>query len=402
MITPLPPLEAFRRDTQHLPPQDQPPAGPAAWLSAAILLHRWTESTTSERAELRGALERVLEQSLLLAARPAPYSNSSRASDGWIAWAARHIANEAEDAGAYHLAWTILTRVESMRPEDDLERGRCIAQRARIARKTDDREGAEELYQTVEQLGRDINSPELLSRAFVGYGILARVRGNYPDARRWSTLAAAEADANGVTEVSSLAHHTLMICAGVAGDFEQSLLEGWLAFQHTADDPDREAEMLFTLGQLLVEMQRPHSALHAVAGGVARTTLARMLLPGLGTMALAAAQLGDRRLVDHAARRVNEIAGRQILPYSLAGAHLDLAAAYFRLGNRPAAEDYRQRVVNSALAHGFHEFGHRAELLREPPADASLVREQPLGQRGLDVVARLERLGDPETLLVRI
>ena len=112
MITSLPPLEAFRRDTVHLSSQDQTPARPAAWLSAAILLHRWSESSTAERAELREGLERVLEQTLVPAARPAPYSSPSRASDGWIAWAARQIANEAEDAGAYHLAWTILTGVE--------------------------------------------------------------------------------------------------------------------------------------------------------------------------------------------------------------------------------------------------------------------------------------------------
>src|SRR5437867_990366 len=226
MITSLPPLEAFRRDTVHLSSQDQTPARPAAWLSAAILLHRWSESSESEQAELRAALEGTLEQTIIADGRPLPRPTPRPAGDEWIAAEARRVANEAEEAGAIHLAWTILTLVESIRPDDDLERGRCIAQRARIARLADDREGAEELYQTVEQVGRDSGNPELLARAFLGYGLLSRTRGNYPDARRWSTLAAAEADANGVTDVSSLAHHTLMICAGVAGDFDQSLLEG--------------------------------------------------------------------------------------------------------------------------------------------------------------------------------
>ena len=65
MITSLPPLEAFRRDTVHLSSQDQTPARPAAWLSAAILLHRWSESSESEQAELRAALEGTLEQTII-------------------------------------------------------------------------------------------------------------------------------------------------------------------------------------------------------------------------------------------------------------------------------------------------------------------------------------------------
>ena len=251
----MPPLEAYRRDAEHLAAGADTATRAAAWLSAAVMLRRWSESSPTEREQLDAGLRQTLEQTTAPA--------TDRTSNGWIGAAGRRIANEAEEAGAFHLAYSILALTESIQRDDPLERGRSIAQRARIARKVNDREGAEELYRTVEELAREVGSPELRSRAFLGYGVLARVRGNYPDARRWYALAASEADAHGITDLSSMAHQGLMIVAGSAGDLEQSLLEGWLAFQHISDDRDREAEMLFNLGQLLLEMGRPQSASHA-------------------------------------------------------------------------------------------------------------------------------------------
>jgi tetratricopeptide (TPR) repeat protein len=386
----MPPLEAYRRDAEHLAAGADTATRAAAWLSAAVMLRRWSESSPTEREQLDAGLRQTLEQTTAPA--------TDRTSNGWIGAAGRRIANEAEEAGAFHLAYSILALTESIQRDDPLERGRSIAQRARIARKVNDREGAEELYRTVEELAREAGSPELRSRAFLGYGVLARVRGNYPDARRWYALAASEADAHGISDVSSMAHHGLMTVAGTAGDFETALLEGWRAFHHTGSDADREAEMLVNLGQLLLEMGRPESAAHALAAAISRTRLPRLLLAGWGGVAVAAAHLGDTRLVDRAAIQIDEIARQQILPHSQAAAHFDLAKAYVQLGRRAPAEKYRQFVLSSAQVHGFHEFAHRAESLADGRHQVLTVKEQALGQPGLEVVECLTQLGDLGTL----
>ena len=357
----------------------------ASWLSVAVLLHRCADETgdgTAVRNALAGALGRA-----------------ARAERGdSLGAAARAQANDAEEAGAFHLACSILGALERLSHDDPIERGRAIAQRARIARKVNDHENSLELYRTVEAIARRARNDELHARAYVGYGVLAHTRGNLPEARRCFAQAAATADHAAVAEVSTLAHHGLMIIAAKTGELDRSLHEGWLAFHHAGEDGERQGNMLVCLGQLLLEMQHPRPALHAFASAILQTALPRrLLLPACGGLAVAAAAVGDARLVEYADNRIETIAREVLLPYEVVSAQLDLAHANFQLGRHASGERHRQRALHGAAEHEFHELAHRAETLRVQTPTTREPRE-PLGERGREVVERLERLGRPEAL----
>ena len=249
----------------------------------------------------------------------------------------------------------------------------------------------------MELLGKRRKLRELLSRAYVGYGIVAFVRGVYPDARTWYGRAASIADELGIDDISSSAHHGLMIAAGEAGELDAALVEGWSAFRFAAGDPDREAEMLTCLGQLLVKAGRVPASLSAFAAALQRTMLPRMTLPAWSGLAVAASHAKDARLVDLAAGEIARISDWQRLPYPAVAAAFELAVAYDRLGRRGAADSHRKRALVHARKHGFSEFVYRAESLGEQ-REVPVPTAHPLTSAGFDVLAELETLGDVEAL----
>ena len=426
VLPPWPPLEAYRRDAEHLSQDAASDVG--AWLlPVAVLLARYAESPDSERLRLRKELRGALRHGVPSHDLGAVGASSTSASSAyipetdststaiyqqdqdalWLGPAVRDFANVAEDLGAFHLAYSTLSLNERIHVEDLLERGRSTAQRGRIARKLGKLEMAAHLYQMVLRLNTRAKSKELRARAYLGYGVVAHVRGSYPVARKWYQRAARVADAYGITDVSSMAHHGLMIAASVAGELEQALLEGWAAFAHAGGDVRLEAEMLLNIGQLLLEMDRPESATCSFAAALTRTSLPRLTLPAWGGLAVAAARRRHVGLVHQAALRIDTIAGHAILPYDIISAQFDLATAYLQLGMKETAEHYQRRTLAASRSHGFHEFVYRAETLGEkidaaasPVTTSSGTPELPLTPTALAVVREVERLGDAEAVHV--
>ena len=314
-----------------------------------------------------------------------------------LASAALRVGAEIERAGALNLAASWLGLVERAFPNrSPLDIGRTKAQRASVARKLGALEAARELYMAVDQLGKTTGEPELTARAWIGYAILAHMRGNYPDARQWYNAAAMIAEDNRFSEQLFAARQGLMIAAAVARDFDEAMREGWKAFLASENDHDREAEVLTNMAQALHESGWHDAALRGFAAAVARTNLTTVLLPALGGAAAAAAASRRREVVEAAADRIALLAG-SAWDYPIASALLDLADAYDVLGNARMAADYRTRGLSIARAGGFHELAQRTE--KPGTRDARTSSPLPFSSAATRVVNDIESLNAAADLI---
>ncbi|HVX41266.1 MAG TPA: hypothetical protein VHB25_16985, partial [Gemmatimonadaceae bacterium] len=204
-------LEAYRRDLARLSGRATIGRDDAAWLAASTLLERYAAALPAERRALAPSLAAHL---------------AAQGEDSVVA-AGLRFASRLEDAGALHLAaaWTAL--LEQLGSEArPLDLGRVIAHRARLVHKLGQPETALALYERVARLGETCAEPELTTRAWNGIALVAHVRGNHPDARRWYRAAALVADDTGCVEQACIAHQGLLIVAAVARDFALARTEG--------------------------------------------------------------------------------------------------------------------------------------------------------------------------------
>src|SRR5262249_18725039 len=120
------------------------------------------------------------------------------------------VASEIEDAGAFALATAMLdlTRVLAGVAEVRLQ-GRLLAPQARILRKIGETDLAHDLFDDVAEIGATHGDQELIARAHLGKGVLARIRGNYPEARReyLAVLELTRSSAGAMRELYVHAHH---------------------------------------------------------------------------------------------------------------------------------------------------------------------------------------------------
>ena len=381
MWTPHPPLEAYRRDLTRL--GDPPAIGPddAGWLATTTLLARYVEAAPAERVGL------------------APHLAAHLATHGGVSVLAAglHFAIALEDAGALNLAAAWLSALERLGADDrPLELGRVIARRARIAHKLGLADAALELYRVVAQLGEAHAEPELTTQAWNGIALVAHVRGNHPEARRWYRAAALVADDTGCVEQACIAHQGLLILAGVARDFEHALAEGRLAMAAAEYDREQLAVVLNNVAQVLHDMGQHAAALRGFGAVVHRTRVPRTLLAALGGAALAAAALDQPAIVDAAAERIARLSHAE-WPYPHAVAQLDLSDAYALLGDIKRSAASRFRAHEMATVHGYHELVYRAE--HSPPQHAMRAARTALGPAAAGIISAFESLDAPLDLV---
>lgn len=380
MWMPHPPLEAYRRDLARL--GDARCIGPddAAWLAAATLLDRYVGAAAAERLALAPRLAECL----------------ATHGGGSVLGAGLEFAVALESAGALHLAATWLSRLEQLGGEDrPLDLGRVVARRARIAHKLGLADAALELYQSVAALGEAHAEPELTTQAWNGIALIAHVRGNHPDARRWYRAAALVADDTGCAEQACVAHQGLLILAAVGRDFEQALAEGRLAMAAAEYDQEQLAVVLNNIAQVLHDMRQHAAALRGFGAVVNRTRVPRTMLAALGGAALAAAALGHREIVAAAADRIARLSHTE-WPYPHAVALLDLSDAYAMLGDAKASARYRFRARELGAANGYHELVYRAE---QAAAQRLIAAAPALGPTAAGVVSEFEALDAPIDLV---
>jgi tetratricopeptide (TPR) repeat protein len=381
-MVPYPPLEAYRRDLARVGGESFG-LDDDRWLSAATLLQRYTEAGGADRRELGARLAGYLAFETELT----------------FCSAALRLARDIEEAGALHLAESWLTLLEqTISSERTLDFGHVRATRARVARRLGDIAAAKQLYSEVESLGESRAEPELTTRAWIGYGIIAMERGNYPEARRWYEAAALVADDTGCTEQSSQAHQGLMVVYGTAGDFERVIVAGWRAYRAAATDDERASEILANVSQALYDVGKFAAALRGFGATVARATHPRILLAALGGAAMAAGALGQKRVVEAAATRIERLA-RSIWSHPVALAYLDLSDAFSMLGNTPRAAEFRRLGLELAEANSHHELVFRGNAPPAPPP-AAAGPTQAFGTTATQILGQIETLSAPADLML--
>ena len=276
----------------------------------------------------------------------------------------RMLAQEAEDAGALNSAALILdSYVASDHEVRPLDLGRVVAHQARLARKQGELDAALARYKDVERIGRSLNDDELRLRAWIGYGLLARHRGNFPVVQRWMRRAAETSEVLGMPMFASQAHQTLMVVAGRSGDVDTSIIHGWKALQFAKGDAIAEFDVLANLGSILLVAHHPVAAKAAYLSVLNRRMQVVQALPALGGLAMAAAQSNDFETARWAVSEVHRLAIDEAPPYQVAEALTDCAEALFTMGAASEGKAALQQAEVLSRKHGYHEYVFRIESL---------------------------------------
>ena len=341
------------------------------WLRVGVLL----ENSALLPAEDRGTHLALVAEAVREALGPVLWAVGHRMdpvraeSDAVLDGRFRTFCEIVEDAGALVLADAMLDAYLRADPAvESLERARVEAVRARLAWKSGDLEMATERYRRVAVIARREKSDELRVRAWIGYAIVARLRGNYPRSREFAQRAVSLAERRGMERLTALAYHTLTVGGAVARDFGTALAHGWRAYLHSVGDPTMESESLANLGQLFLDAGHPEPATAAFLAVIGRAPAARILVPALGGLAVAASRTGDRQAVERAQREIEASAAAGATPYDVAGACLDLARAWDASQEPVRASAARRRALEIAREFRFHEIEHHAQERVAVPA----------------------------------
>lgn len=359
MLAPLPSLEAYRRDAVSI--ED------GAGLDDAVVA-AWLESTTRlERAAMTQGAERERLLSGFLAQHGVVTFPASEISATALVAAVMSMASEMEDQTFFRVAHSVLSTLLIILPESEhLLRGRVIAQQARLARHLGDLGAAGRYYDEVNQISIDQNLVELKGRAWVGFGILAQLRGDFPEARR--RFHAVLELPGAASESVAVAHHQLLIAAAAARDYDTAASHAWQAFQG-AGTSTQETEALLNLAQLLLDAGHARAALRGFAAALARKPISRLELPILGGAACAAAAAlpiaAARALVRNFADRLNvlvtSLRDGKSLPWPSASSLVELSEALAVVGDESGSRQMAERALAMATQHGFHQLTYRLD-----------------------------------------
>jgi tetratricopeptide (TPR) repeat protein len=320
---------------------------------------------------------------------------------GAFANATRALAARMEDAGALALADTALEMLLLVRVDGEgiaiEEQGRVIGHRGRIARQAGNVELSAEQYRNVERMARLIRSDELYARAWIGYAVLAMVRGNLPESSEWFERAAKAAEKAKVPDLSRNAHHGCLIAASKREAFDDALQHGWLAFRYSVGDAQLEAEALSNLGAVMLEARVYRPALAAFEAALRREPPARLAIPALGGAMVTSARLGNAGGTRRHYAALTVYASASDHRYELTDTLIDAATALFLIGDVAEAERVRVRALELASAGKFHELEFRAARVAEEAGHASLAAAV-LSRETRTICERIEQLDATELL----
>lgn len=414
MLIPLSALAAFRQDLASRP--DGATAADSRWLQVVTLLQSATDVPAPAR---RGILDVAADLADPDAAAPdgtpLPFPLTIRATLPPVVELALRAASAMEDAARFQLAYAtydavlrlIVAELADERARAEVQ-GVVLCLQGRVARQLGDSAVAAQHYRDAERVGRAGRLRGVEARAWVGLGLLAQVRGNHPEARRWFTQVLGVSEAP--VESRQVAHQALMVSASAAGDFETAALHGWAAYELAPNEVDSTAA-LCDLAELLRVAGHPALALRGFCAALTRTPgarvgAARQLLPALGGASLAAAQAlrpePARRLVDSFARQIATLVQETQIPFTHGVALADLADAYACIGDAQAAEGYRATARNIARQYSFFELLYRvtegAVTVNATPA-AVVPTPMPSAQSVLAAVRSFGAPADVEAVL---
>lgn len=409
MLVPEAPLDAYRSDLARNKAREDFGGGDTVWLLTAHCLSRLNRASFEDLdllgTQCASALREFTDPSTGGASLGEQELGDLRlVVDGFgrvrertgaevLARGIRGMASRMTEAGALSMAYTALDlgrRVADRAP--DRERGLLAADQGLVARLLGDLEAAEELYKQVESVGDRSGDFVVLARAFLGRGVIDRVRGNYPRSRIYFERGLELAESVKATDLVRMANQGLTICHAIGKNYDRALQHAWTTYNLCAGDEKIEVEALTNLSQLSLDSGYPGAAVRGFAAVVGRTTSAHVALSALGGVALAAAHTGDRPVLDRAAAEIDARALLSALPYENAQAFVHLAAAFAIVGDTDRSEMYRQQAHQLAKARGFFEILHKTDSEQVAKAAAPLRVSANLSAPSQDVIASMVEL----------
>ena len=296
----------------------------------------------------------------------------------------RLLAQHAEHAGLLSTARSLLEGAHQL-AEKPLDRARVLSARARNSRKMGQLDLSEAQSASVLQIARRIDSDELRARGNLNLGALAQTRGNFVAMKRFVLSGIRVAERARLSRLAASGYIGLGVHAARRGDFDDAVTSLWRAFENSRGSKEVAQEVLVNLAQVFLDAGHPAEALFVGDVALRTATSVHEKLPALGSVALASAALGNRKVTHRACAEVRRLARAGHQPREVAGALLDCAVALATLGaDAPSAAMY-DRAMALANAHGFHDltFVPRPKPTRAPeydfaPAVARLI--QSLGE----------------------
>jgi tetratricopeptide (TPR) repeat protein len=306
---------------------------------------------------------------------------------------ARVLARQMADAGALWLAYSTLGHSRlSASSAHVRDVGLAMADQAWVARTLGDLDSADDLYDEVFAAGAEHGQAELRARSLLGKGVVARVRGNYPSARKHFNEGLALARSAQLDDLTAIGHQGLLIAAVTAGDNQTALIHGWAAYELASNYPAQQAEILINLSHVSLQAGQARAARSGFLASMSRSDSPRVRLACLGGAALASATVGDVMMLAKLSASAEEIMSPTAFPFETASALKSLYQAHEVAGDGAAAEEYRLRARALARRNGFFEVVLATE---GRVAQAPRAHSTPLSEESLDVIQSLEML-EPE------
>ncbi len=390
MLAPLSPFEAYRSDLGRSGPRTEFGDADTVWLLLTHCMSRMSRVGNSVREEIAAhsaeALRDLLEADPDATEKASEHHHDLRLLIGGLATietlagcdallrGCRGFAARMSESGAHALSYTLMDHARlSASHASDRERGLAAAEQAKFARQLGDLDGADQLYNSAATIGERSGDRELMARAVLGRGVVARVVGNYVRARQLFEKGMQLSQAVGSSELEYYARQGLTIMFGVARDFGAAMENGWEAFRLARGDSVKESESLTNLAQVCLDAGFPDAALRGFMGTLARCTVLRVRVAALAGAAVAAGRAGQSALVLRIEQESQDTMERTALPYENARLSLALACAHRALGDDLTSERHRQTALRAAR-NRFHEIEfecERTEIRRvaaNPPA----------------------------------
>lgn len=407
------PLEAYRADLSRHPNRTDFGRSDTVWLLVAHCLHRLSRA---QREARRSIAENCASAIGDLASTITPdtpdecemLSELDRLRDGLrsidqtdaagaVVASARVLADQMGEAGALWLMFSTLGHARlACAAAPAREIGLAMADQAWVARTIGEMNSAHELYDEVMNLGARAGVAELEARALLGKGVCARVRGNYPDARRQFCAGLARAESAGLGDLAAIGHEGLLLAAASARDFDTALAHGWAAYELAAGNDSRQAEIMINLSQVSLDSGHARAARGGFLSTLCRTDAPRFRLPCLAGAALASAMLGERERLTLVAQAAEDNLAPSTLPFETASALKSLYEAFGIVGDAVRADQYRIRARAIARKNGFFEVALATEPREERKVSARPTRGARLSGESKYVIESLESLeADP-------
>jgi hypothetical protein len=345
-------LEAYATD---LPLSKVPNDATSLWIFAASLLRQAGVSATSGRQQktlIAAAVARarvVIDAGML--ARGCQYDQ----------WPARNnidvlrlLAEHCENSGALTLSAHLLESLSAC-VGDETQRGRVLADRARVSRKRGLVDLAKAQAEEVKRRGTALKSPDLVARAWVTLGAVAQVSGNYVEMRRCAKAAVRIAERAGLDRLASAAHGGLGVQAAVRQAFSEAVTHFWSAFVLAKDDRRFGHNQLSNLAHVLYASGHADEARSVASLVLSEAPIPSTRLGALGTYALSSARLRILEDVQWACGEVSALATSSAYPREVAVALTDCGCALEILGAAEAGRALRARAEVIAGEHGFND-----------------------------------------------